>query len=248
MIANKLPKSMRDHGPFRARFYRVRFSSTLEQLKEDRLIATLYGCMVRRICQSPYINDKQVDLVPLRYNKCIGTIVPVEEDEEKMLKSWKELNDYLSKMENQASQTAYSRESLNQFLEYLKKGRELVFLTNRGKMYRLLITTLETSGGVRVTFEIVTNRGEACYAWGEQEEEVALLDYACVPLKKPGEEEEGPNRTLNMLFRNEEEEERNKAKTKKKQDEETRLNEDTKYDVEVKNQYEEPKTIHKVFR
>ncbi len=34
MIANKLPYSTRDHGPFRARLYRLRFSSKMSSMKQ----------------------------------------------------------------------------------------------------------------------------------------------------------------------------------------------------------------------
>ncbi|KAB5537986.1 hypothetical protein DKX38_015519 [Salix brachista] len=85
MIANKLPQIMRQHGPFRARFYRVRFSSNIENLEEERLIATLYGCIVRRACKSPYYKERVApNEVSLAYNKCLGTFIPMEEDKDSM--------------------------------------------------------------------------------------------------------------------------------------------------------------------
>jgi len=46
----KLPQIMRQHEPFRARFYKVRFSFNIENLEKERVIATLYGSIVRRTC------------------------------------------------------------------------------------------------------------------------------------------------------------------------------------------------------
>jgi hypothetical protein len=90
MIANKLPQIMRQHGPFRARFYRVRFSSNIDNLEEERIIATLYGCIVRRACKSPYYKERITpNEVSLAYNKCVGTFIPMEEDKDTMIKRQK---------------------------------------------------------------------------------------------------------------------------------------------------------------
>jgi len=43
-----------DPNPFRSRFIRLRFSSQIPDLDEGRLIATLWGCVRRRVCYSPY--------------------------------------------------------------------------------------------------------------------------------------------------------------------------------------------------
>jgi len=53
MIANKLPAAMKEHGPFRARFYRLLFKTNIDKLEEERIVATLWGCIQRRIMQSP---------------------------------------------------------------------------------------------------------------------------------------------------------------------------------------------------
>lgn len=54
MIANKLPSVMSQHGPFRARFMRLRFLSQIQNLEEARVVATLRGCIERRMKKSPY--------------------------------------------------------------------------------------------------------------------------------------------------------------------------------------------------
>lgn len=54
MIANKLQVSMRDQEPFRARYIRMRISSNIHDLDEGRIIARLWGCIRRRVCNSPF--------------------------------------------------------------------------------------------------------------------------------------------------------------------------------------------------
>jgi hypothetical protein len=49
MIANTLPQCVTKPGPFQARFMRMRFFSRIKKLDEARIIATLSGCMKRRI-------------------------------------------------------------------------------------------------------------------------------------------------------------------------------------------------------
>jgi len=48
MIANKLTASMKEEGPLRTRFVRLRFSSNIKGLEESRVIYTLWGCIQRR--------------------------------------------------------------------------------------------------------------------------------------------------------------------------------------------------------
>jgi hypothetical protein len=43
-----------DPNPFRSRLIRLRFSSQIPDLDEGRLIATLWGCVRRRVCYFPY--------------------------------------------------------------------------------------------------------------------------------------------------------------------------------------------------
>ena len=70
-IGNRLTSEMRRRGPFRARFYRMRFETYIENIKEERIIATLWGCIERRIKNSPFAwaNPTPSD-VYISYNKC----------------------------------------------------------------------------------------------------------------------------------------------------------------------------------
>lgn len=69
MIANELPGIMEKHGPFRARFIRLPFYTKIQNLEEGRIIATLLGCIDRRIQQSllAYLNPTPTHL-NLEYN------------------------------------------------------------------------------------------------------------------------------------------------------------------------------------
>lgn len=48
MIANRLPKAVKKSGPMQERMIRLRFKTNIEQLDEERVIATLWGCIRRR--------------------------------------------------------------------------------------------------------------------------------------------------------------------------------------------------------
>jgi len=52
VVANQLPGSLRNTGPIRERFMRLRFFSNRPNLEEERVIATLYKCFRRQIEQS----------------------------------------------------------------------------------------------------------------------------------------------------------------------------------------------------
>ncbi len=56
MVATSPEASAEDNdpNPFRSKFIRLRFYSPIPDLDEGRLIATLWGCIRRRVCYSPY--------------------------------------------------------------------------------------------------------------------------------------------------------------------------------------------------
>lgn len=51
MIANRMPWNVKKPGPMQERFMRLRFTSNIPMLQEERIIATLWGCLYRRINQ-----------------------------------------------------------------------------------------------------------------------------------------------------------------------------------------------------
>lgn len=51
MIANHMPWNLKQSGPMQERFLRLRFMSNIPVLQEERVIATLWGCLYRRINQ-----------------------------------------------------------------------------------------------------------------------------------------------------------------------------------------------------
>lgn len=73
-----------DPNPFRSRFIRLRFSSQIPDLDEGRLIATLWGCVRRRVCYSPYafFSTTPNDLC-LYYRDSEGYFIPDDLDPEK---------------------------------------------------------------------------------------------------------------------------------------------------------------------
>lgn len=83
MISNNLPASTngRDQRPFRARYIRIRFSSKKHDLDEARIIATLWGCITRRVRYSPFSTTPN-DLT-LNYQDCEGYFIPAHLDPEK---------------------------------------------------------------------------------------------------------------------------------------------------------------------
>ena len=67
-IMNSPPLSIRVRGPFHEQFMRLRFNSNIPKLQSERLIATLYGCMLRRLRQknATWEMAKQIEL---KYNE-----------------------------------------------------------------------------------------------------------------------------------------------------------------------------------
>ncbi|KAL6513791.1 hypothetical protein OROMI_034518 [Orobanche minor] len=71
-------------NPFRSRFIRLRFSSQIPDLDEGRLIATLWGCVRRRVSYSPYafFSTTPNDLC-LDYRDSKGYFIPDDLNPEK---------------------------------------------------------------------------------------------------------------------------------------------------------------------
>ena len=84
MIANRLPNAFTKDGAFKARFFRLRFHTRMGNLEEERVIATLWGCMQRRIKWSPYALAERLPEgeVKLEYNQCKEIVVPCISNEQ----------------------------------------------------------------------------------------------------------------------------------------------------------------------
>lgn len=52
LISNSLPRPFKRPGPLQERFLRLPFRSNLYELREERVISTLWGCFLRRICRN----------------------------------------------------------------------------------------------------------------------------------------------------------------------------------------------------
>lgn len=48
LLAHSIPKGMREPGPMQSRIIRLPLRKKIEDLSEERLIATFWGCMERR--------------------------------------------------------------------------------------------------------------------------------------------------------------------------------------------------------
>lgn len=51
-LSNEIPKDLREAGPYQSRFIRFLFYTCVDDLDESRIVATLLGCMIRRIKQA----------------------------------------------------------------------------------------------------------------------------------------------------------------------------------------------------
>lgn len=70
MIANQLPSTFHKGGPFRERFLTIKSQHTVEDLKEERIIATLWGCILRRYkMKATYAGETDI---PIDYNQLKG--------------------------------------------------------------------------------------------------------------------------------------------------------------------------------
>ena len=224
MIANKLPQIMSQHGPFRARFYRVRFSSNIENLEEERIVATLYGCIVRRACKSPYYKQRVTpNEVSLAYNKCVGTVIPMEEDKDTMIKKQNEFIECIKNIDPIVESNAN--------IGIIKRitQMKMLFVTNKGRAYDVSISPFCEKGRMFLMFELITKDGEECYLWGEREKEITLLDFACIPIKKTKEKEKEKITGFDALFEGEDEYEEEENKKKRQQKESENEGEDEAY-------------------
>lgn len=75
MVANKLTRRIREKGPMQERFIRMRFITNIQEIQEERIIATLWGCIKRRVCMNIQNQDNQegntkVDM-NIKYNNAI---------------------------------------------------------------------------------------------------------------------------------------------------------------------------------
>ena len=73
-IMNYPPRSIREKGPFNERFMRLKFMNKMEDLKEERVIATLYGCIMRRLLQKD-VSWNNAKFIPINYNEESAEII-----------------------------------------------------------------------------------------------------------------------------------------------------------------------------
>lgn len=81
MVANSLPKCLCQKGPFPERFMRMKFTTNIKNLEEERIIATNRGCMRRR--QESFLVRGITDIarIKLQTNKMKGNIFQATKNE-----------------------------------------------------------------------------------------------------------------------------------------------------------------------
>lgn len=63
MIANNLPLSIREKGPFKERFLSIKCQNNIDNLSEERIIATLWGCIQRRFqMKATYAGETDINM------------------------------------------------------------------------------------------------------------------------------------------------------------------------------------------
>lgn len=73
VITKDPPSFLFQGGPSQERFMPMRFVSELPDLQEERVIATFYGCVKRRLIRMILSADR-AGRIALSYNKCSGTL------------------------------------------------------------------------------------------------------------------------------------------------------------------------------
>ena len=73
VITNDPPSFLFQGGPSQERFMPMRFVSELPDLQEERVIATFYGCVKRRLIRMILSADR-AGRIALSYNKCSVTL------------------------------------------------------------------------------------------------------------------------------------------------------------------------------
>lgn len=80
MMSNEMPRSLTRKGPLQERFMRLCFRERILNLKEERVIATLWGCMQRRKKSSTLEKKEGIKKVNLAYNHEEGTLFSGKEE------------------------------------------------------------------------------------------------------------------------------------------------------------------------
>lgn len=226
MIANKLPKVMEHHGPFRARFYRVRFSNQIQNLEEERVIATFWGCLVRRASNSPYAKERQTpNEVTLNYNGSSAFIINIPMHEKNKEKQEEEDTDRVGQIKQWKKDITTLKNPLrkekNEDIKRLME-KETMIITKEGEFYKLKPKTIKINKGYHILiWEILKLEEEP---WENNENKINLIHFANIPIKKKERENQKEKSPLKRMF----EQLENKRKKKQEEKEEEEEEEDKK--------------------
>lgn len=204
MMSNTLPQLMKEDNAFRARYFRIRFTSQIKRIEEERVIATLYGCMVRRINQTYgrriHTSNQEVEI---NYNSQRGIILPIflEPKPQIFLKTMKFWNTCVG------STFFIGKKGLAQkAMDHEITRIPVILLTNEGKIYELraLKGIICESGREIILFQLVLIKGKQWETWQEEDdylenEKIDLLNFDTIPIQKK-EEEAQPINDLDHFF------------------------------------------------
>lgn len=213
MIANKLPQIMERHGPFRARFFRIRFSRLIQNLEEERVIATLWGCLVRRAMKSPYARERETPKeVDLAYNNASTLIILAETETEQWEQAIKKIDNPIKERRD--------KEQIEIIL-----NSEPMLITKAGEFYTIKPKIIRIHEGYQIIiFEILKLEEEQ---WEQKRNQINLIHFANIPIKKKQEEQHKQKKqeaTLNQLFQQQEEDIKQQEQEQQKQNKNTKEN------------------------
>jgi len=194
MIANKLPQAVKNDGPFKARFIRLRFHSKIRNLKEERVIATLWGCMQRRIAQSPYALEGEIldEEVKLDYNECEGIIIPKIIEESKRMKTGEKIRKILQEKGEDIVELKAQRDQL--------EHNVLLFFTRQGQCIEMTTINIGKGKGEQMRHEkpqwtrlgilLLKEKRTSNIFMKKGNHIMSLIDFSIIPLRKRMKEEE----------------------------------------------------------
>ncbi|KAK9140054.1 hypothetical protein Scep_009735 [Stephania cephalantha] len=98
----------------------IKRDSRIFGTKEERVIATLYGCIVRRALKSPSLLKNTPEDVSLAYNMMNGILLPMEQQKEGLFNKIKKMQNALATVENPIKTQKQKEESCKLIISNLQ--------------------------------------------------------------------------------------------------------------------------------
>lgn len=233
LIGNRLTSEMSRQGPFRARFYRMRFETYIENIKDERIIATLWGCIERRIKNSPFAwaNPTPSD-VYMSYNKCEAisfTLIAMKgQNKEKYINEGERTRGGKDEKTSKFLSKAKLKDERCEAIVYTK-DEQLLFANIKDEGMDYEHTEGDEKGNTKVRNFYMEEGGASYININKQEEEeeekknkkykFTLMDYVRIPLKKLQKEEKKEKKKRIDIFKTLEERNEEEKKNYKKRGE-----------------------------